>query len=674
MKHQGSECVWTSSQKSSLIVLNGACRYYKMGSETVRALDNVDLELHKGEFVTIVGASGSGKSTLLHVLGLLDTLSEGQMRLNGKRIDGISDDELSQTRNRSVGMVFQQFNLLADLTVLENIALPLAYQGVAPEERHQRATEQAKRVGLADRLDHTPRELSGGQAQRVAIARALAVNPEVIMADEPTGALDSKTGKEVMELFMELHREGKTIIMVTHDADLAELGSRKITISDGQVIEDRIKAAPMGKGLEQRDDGSSNLRIGDLFRIGVREGLMAHKLRTALTMLGVIIGVASVIAMSSFSEGSKRKQADQIRALGVNLVKVIDKNLEGVALNEARIAGSLGLTRADAAILRKHLPGIESMSLLRNIEMNVISPSGDLGEQVPIFAIAGDYLQVNNIELDKGRWFSELEERDMSRVAVVGAGVVSRLKGHSQKNVLGRELLIGAQRYRIIGTLLNRRVDTDDLEIKQEGDPNDAILLPLATVSQRTRHYKLRSEIDEIQLQMVDEGSLFSAGKTIRRMLTAQHQGVDDFELFIPLDILKAKQQSQKLLDVLSLSICAISLLVGGIGIMNIMLASVSERMKEIGIRRAIGARKRDIRRQFLCESVLISFSGSIVGLVIAFGTVTMLCKVLALPIVFSPVLVLLAMLSATATGVVFGFFPAKKASENNVIEVLRNE
>lgn len=674
MKHQGSSNRRSNAEKSALIVLKGACRYYKMGSETVRALDNADLELHKGEFVTIVGASGSGKSTLLHVLGLLDTLSEGQMSLSGERLDGISDDELSQTRNRSVGMVFQQFNLLADLTVLDNIALPLAYQGVGLEQRRQRATEQAKRVGLVERLDHTPRELSGGQAQRVAIARALVVNPDVIMADEPTGALDSKTSKEVMALFMELHREGKTIIMVTHDADLAELGSRKITISDGQVVEDRIKIKPTDDPLSQRDARESNLRVGDLLRIGVREGLLAHKLRSALTMLGVIIGVASVIAMSSFSEGSKRKQADQIRALGVNLVKVIDKNLEGVALNEARISGSLGLSRADADILREQLPGVEAMSLLRHIEMNVISPLGDLGEQVPIFAVAGDYLQVNNIDLDRGRWFSELEERDMSRVAIVGAGVVSKLQAQSDNNVLGRELLIGAQPYRIIGTLLNRRIDTDDLEIKQEGDPNDAILLPLATVSQRTRHYKLRNQIDEIQIQMVDEDRLFSAGKTIRRTLAAQHQGVDDFELFIPLDILKAKQQSQKLLDVLSLSICAISLLVGGIGIMNIMLASVSERMKEIGIRRAIGARKRDIRRQFLCESVLISFSGSIVGLVIAVVTVALLCKALVLPIVFSPILVCLAMLIATATGVVFGFFPAKQASENNVIEVLRNE
>ncbi|MBF0196804.1 MAG: ATP-binding cassette domain-containing protein [Planctomycetes bacterium] len=663
------------TERESLIRLRGARRYYEMEAETVHALDGLDLDLYKGEFVTIIGASGSGKSTLLHVLGLLDTLSEGEMTLAGQRIDGIPDDELSGIRNRSVGMVFQQFNLLNDLSVLENIALPLAYQGVPRKERQAIATEQAKRVGLGERLHHTPRELSGGQTQRVAIARALAVNPEVIMADEPTGALDSSTGKEIMELFIELHREGKTIFMVTHDSKLALMGSRTITISDGNILNDETRTPPkLSENSNALKPGKGALLWSDLLRIGVREGLLAHKLRTALTMLGVIIGVASVIAMSSFSEGSKKKQADQIRALGVNLVKIIDKKYDGETLGNARIRGSLGLTREDAHILKESLSGIQAMSMLRETDMNVLFGQSSLPDNLTIYGVEGDYQQVNNLTLSVGRWFGDYEATSLKRVVVVGAGIAKHLKRNGVKKIIGQELLIGGQVYSIIGSLTNRNVDTQELEIKQSGDSNYALIMPLSTMEQRTRYHSLRSPLDEIQLQMQEEDLIFEAGKNIRRILGGRHRGVGDFELFIPLDILKAKQQAQKLLDVLSLSICAISLLVGGIGIMNIMLASVSERMKEIGIRRAIGARRSDIRRQFLCESILISFAGSIVGLGCAAVVVIILCHMLELPIVFSPILIMVSMVLALATGVVFGFFPAKHAAEHNVIEVLRNE
>jgi macrolide transport system ATP-binding/permease protein len=659
--------------KSTLLQLKNAKRTYRMGSEIVHALDGIDLELYRGEFVTIVGASGSGKSTLLHVLALLDTLSEGQMTLGGQRIDGINDDELSRIRNQSVGIVFQQFNLLADLTVLENIALPLAYQGVPKAEREEIAKEKAERVGLGGRFHHTPRELSGGQAQRVAIARALAVDPEIIMADEPTGALDSQTGKDIMQLFMDLHHEGKTIVMVTHDMKLAEMGSRKVVVSDGKILEDTTTSpAPQASELPSRPSVKGQLRFNDLLHIGLREGLLAHKLRSALTMLGVIIGVASVIAMSSFSEGSKKKQEDQIRALGVNLIKVMDQKLEGESLNKARIQGSLGLTRADAKVLEESVPHVENMALVRNIDMNVIHLGKQLANQPSIMGIEGEYLAVNNLSLEQGRWFITEDLNHLKRVAVIGAGLAKSLNITSLDTP--HKLNIGGQYYTIIGQLKSRRVDTKALEVKQMGDPNDAILVPLSTLEYRTRHHRLRSPLDEIQLQLSNEDALFEAGTGIRRLLNGRHMGVNDFDLFIPLDILKAKQESQKLLDVLSLSICAISLLVGGIGIMNIMLASVSERMKEIGIRRAIGARKGDIRRQFLCESILISFAGSIVGLLISFLTVFGICHMLSLPVVFAPILIALAIVLALATGVIFGFFPAKHAAENNVIEVLRNE
>ena len=668
------------SKAKVLMNLEEVTRVYTMGSEKVYALNGVSMDLLEGEFITIVGSSGSGKSTLLHILGLLDSPSSGTMSLREQRLDGIHDDELSRTRNASVGMVFQQFNLLADLTVCENIALPLAYAGVPRHERLERASVIAGKVGLGERLDHKPKELSGGQAQRVAIARALVSDPDVIMADEPTGALDSKTGVEIMALFHQLHAEGKTIIMVTHDDHLADQGSRKITIGDGKILKDERKAEPHVKIEKQaapslKTPGSRNggLAFADMLRIGIHEGLLAHMMRTALTMLGVIIGVASVVAMSSFSEGSKQKQADQIKALGVNLIKIMDKRLEGELLNDARKRGSYGLSYEDLRVLKENISGLASVSWSRDIKLNVLNDLASIPQQIIVKGIGGDFGTVNNLSLQSGRFVNSDDAMLASRVAVIGDGLRQRLK-LSAEDCLGETLTMGGQIYEIVGVLANKRIDTEDLEIKQVGDTNDAILIPIEAIAERMKYHDLRSSLDEIQLQMVNEDELFRAGLSIRRILKARHAGVDDVDLFIPLDMLKAKQQSQKLLDVLSLSICGISLLVGGIGIMNIMLASVSERMKEIGIRRAIGALKKDIQMQFLCESVLISFVGSLIGLGCAILSVFILCSFLDLPVVFSGGLMMLSIVLAMLTGVVFGFFPAKRASENNVIEVLRNE
>ncbi|MDA3872379.1 MAG: ATP-binding cassette domain-containing protein, partial [Kiritimatiellae bacterium] len=326
---------------SSVIHLRNARKTYHMGTHAVHALDGVDLDIERGEFVSIVGSSGSGKSTLMHMLGCLDRLTDGVYRLAGEDMSEASDAKLSAIRNQKIGFVFQQFNLLSNLTVLENIALPLAYAGIPRHERLELATKMAEKVGLEARLDHKPTELSGGQCQRVAISRALIHEPNVLFADEPTGALDSKTGEEIMELLDELHQQGLTILLVTHDLKIAGHAQRKITLSDGKISEDVQQHQRFTEEApEPESRPGSKLGFWDMFRIGLREGLLAHKLRSALTMLGVIIGVASVISMSSFSEGSKKKQADQIRALGSNLIKILDRNLENSPLYQARASGS----------------------------------------------------------------------------------------------------------------------------------------------------------------------------------------------------------------------------------------------------------------------------------------------------------------------------------------------
>lgn len=657
----------------TLIHLRGARKTYAMGSHKVHALAGVDLDIHKGEFVAIVGPSGSGKSTLMHMLGCLDRLTEGTYLLAGDDMSTAGDTQLSEIRNRRIGFVFQQFNLLPNLTVLENIALPLAYSGLSRHERLEKARVMAEKVGLGDRTDHKPNELSGGQCQRVAIARALIHSPEVLFADEPTGALDSKTGREILALLDDLHAQGHTIILVTHDPKIADHAHRKITLSDGKIVSDQLRDDARAPALSEPDpiENRGNLGFRDMVRMGFREGLMAHKLRTSLTMLGVIIGVASVISMSSFSEGSKLKQANQIRALGANLIRIVDRRLEDQALMQARARGSQGLTRADAAVLREAIPGVNATAVARDLSLEVLRGREPLAN-VRVRGVSGAYLTVNNLGLSAGVDFHPLDETRQHRVAIMGASLVP--DGVAPADMIDSVLVLGGQPHRVIGVLEDKFVDTTELEAVGANDSNRDVLIPLKATLTRFTHLPLRSELDEILVQLDDEDRLSEAGRAIRRVLDVRHRGVDDYELIIPLDLLKSKQEAQKLLDILSLSISAISLVVGGIGIMNIMLAAVTERLKEIGIRRAVGARRVDIRRQFLVEAVTISMVGGLAGVLLAAIGVAIASRPLDFPIVFNPVIVFVAFGASFGTGLLFGAYPAIQASNQNLVEILSRE
>ena len=656
-----------------LIRVRGARKTYTMGNHKVHALDGVDLDVKRGEFAAIVGASGSGKSTLMHMLGCLDRFSTGSYHLAGEDMSTADDNKLSEIRNRRIGFVFQQFNLLPNLTVLENIALPLAYSGIPLTERLQQAERLAAKVGLEDRTHHKPNELSGGQCQRVAIARALIHAPEVLFADEPTGALDSKTGKEILTLLDELHEQGHTILLVTHDTKIADHARRKITLSDGKIITDceRPGAKTLGHSEPAEIQNRGNLGFRDMVRMGFREGLLAHKLRTSLTMLGVIIGVASVIAMSSFSEGSKLKQANQIRALGANLIRIVDRRLEDQALHQARAQGSMGLTREDARILREAMPDITAVAKARDLTVEVMRGTTPVAS-ARVRGVAGDYLAVNNLTLAAGHDFHPLDDLRQQRLAIIGAGLVP--EGNEPDDILGHPFLLGGQPFKVVGVLENKFVDTTELEAMGANDANRDILVPLRSVTTRFTHVPLRSELDEIMVQLAEEDRLSEAGRAIRRILDVRHQGVDDYDLIIPLDLLKSKQESQKLLDVLALSISAISLVVGGIGIMNIMLAAVTERLKEIGIRRAIGARRQDIRRQFLVEAIIISMVGGLAGVFLAGLGVALASRPLDFPIVFDPLIVTIAFSASFGTGLLFGAYPAIQASNQNLVEILSRE
>jgi macrolide transport system ATP-binding/permease protein len=640
-----------------------------MGEHAIHALDGISLDIDRGDFMTIVGASGSGKSTLMHILGCLDLASEGTYIVDGQRVADAEDPLLSSVRNEKIGFVFQQFNLLSSLTVLENIALPLAYAGLDRETRQSLAKKSAERVGLGDRLHHTPLELSGGQAQRVAIARALVNNPAILLADEPTGALDSKTGNEIMDLLKRLHDEGTTVIIVTHDPRIAEMGSRSIELSDGKIIND-VRRSPPPEPVALRES-AKRLRIGlsikDILHIGLKEGLLAHKLRTGLTMLGVIIGVASVITMSSISQGSKKKQANQIRELGANLIRVVDEKLENQDLLEARTTGSVGLSSEDARAMLEQIPTIQHMACVRQLHCQY-------GQRVlngRLLGVDADYPKVNNLSLDAGRHLAAGDLLNLSRNAVIGKKIARQMK---VANPIGEVINLGGQPYTVVGVLRGTFVDTKDLEASGANDANYDILIPLDTALNRTTHLPLRSELDEIQIQLDNEDSLSSAGTAIRRVLQARHRGQEDFQLVIPLDLLKTKQQSERLLDLLSLFISAISLVVGGIGIMNIMLASVTERMKEIGIRRAIGATQQDIQRQFLTEAVCIAAAGGLLGVVLAIVGIILCSLPFGFPIVFQIPTIIVSVAAAFATGLGFGYYPASKAASQNLVEILQHD
>lgn len=668
-----------------IIHIAGLKRHYMMGDNLVAALDDVNLNVNPGDFLMIVGSSGSGKSTLMHLLGLLDVPTAGDMEINGRDITRASEARLSSMRNKHIGFVFQQFNLLNDLNVVENIALPLVYRGVTRRIRQQRARALAQKLGLGKRLNHHPKELSGGQLQRIAIARALIGEPDIILADEPTGNLDSVTSREIMDILFDLNAQGHTIIMVTHDPKLADQGTRKITLLDGKIVGDVPgKRTPPAQHKTtpdhpQKQTARTGVNLADLTRIGIKEGLLTHQMRTFLTMLGIIIGISSVIAMSSFSLGSKQKQADQIRALGANLVRIADKQFENERLVESRINGSMGLSRLDLEALRDGIPDVEKAACIREIKLNVVHDTGLLNPR--ILGVQGDYLEVNNLALAKGRFFDNHDRDASERSVVLGSslarqliGMKSTVKPDSHSPLIGDTLLLGGNPFTIVGILKEKDMDMDELEATSVSDPNRDLLIPLETLLTRTSHLDLHGEIDEIQLQLKNEDSLANAGRAIKSILGVTHSGVQDYDMVIPMDLLKQKQQSQRLLDILTFCISSISIIVGGIGIMNIMLASVTERIREIGIRRAIGATKMDILRQFLTESMVISITGGVFGVLLAGIVVIFTCHFIGLPIVFSLTLLLIAVIVSTMTGLVFGIYPACQAANKNPVDALRNE
>ena len=702
----------TQPARQALISLQQITRVYHVGDSEVRALDGVDLAIHPGEFVAIIGPSGSGKSTLMYILGCLDQPTTGSYVLEGREIAQATDVELSRVRNRSIGYVFQSYNLLPTLTVTDNIALGLVYAGVPAGQRQNTARDFASKFGLGHRLDHRPLELSGGQMQRVAIARGLACRPHLVLADEPTGNLDSKTGAEILNTLKALHAEGHTIVLVTHDPTVAAQAQRVIRIVDGKIVADVINAdftgaaravvvasvaaaetavvAAAGAAHHESDDKpvsgvyrggaaaaaagneSEGMRFGDLLHMAWHEGLAAHALRTLLTMLGIVFGIAAVIAMTAITEGGKEEQLKQIRQIGRNNIQVRSLDLEGTRLARVRRLNADGVSADDFARINEVFAaerGIAAATAWKGIkaELKVGTQAIDFAN---VLGVLGDFEQVTDFHVGSGRFLSVEDEQQRRRVVVLGAAIAAALKLGDQP--LGQVVMIGDEPFEVIGIMAAKAFSTGGVADVTMVDRNQDVYLPHGSLRAYFRRVERESPFDAISLRMSREEDLLSASELIRRMIMELHHGADDFVVAVPLEAMRQAQRTKEVFNVIIVVIAGISLVVGGIGIMNIMLASVTERTREIGIRRAIGASCGDIMRQFLTEAVLIATAGGVLGLVLGVGSGLLIQALFAFPVAFNGWIMVVATATSMAIGIGFGLYPAWMAARMDPVEALR--
>jgi len=640
-----------------------------MGEIYVPALKDASLKIEDGEFIAVMGPSGSGKSTLLNVLGCLDVLTSGQYLIDGIDISEFSDSQLAQIRNEKIGFIFQSYNLLSRLNALSNVELALIYSG-DHNDRRKKAINSLRMVNLEERAKHRPKELSGGEQQRVAIARALANEPSIILADEPTGNLDSKSGKEIMSILTELHNKGITIIMVTHDNSVAASAQRIIRLKDGEIIEDQrkieIEGRTQNKSLTQNIKKKRRFTIAEIRESAIMSvsSIFSNKLRSFLTMLGIIVGVAAVIAMIAIGQGASVQITQRIKQMGANLLMVRPGAAEFGGVRSA--AGSrTSLTYDDAQAIASDAQFVDKVDA--NFSRNGQVVYGNKNTNTTINGVTSNFPEVRNFPVDRGTFITEDDNIFMRRVAVLGKTVVTNLFGN--EDPIGQYIKINRIIFQVIG-VMSTKGSTGGFR-----DEDDVIFIPLKTAQKRLFGVDY---VSTINIEAKSQDVMDKATSEITDLLRDKHnirQGQDDdFNIRSQAEILTTVQDTSKTFTILLASIAIISLLVGGIGIMNIMFVSVTERTREIGIRKAIGAQKWDILGQFLIESVIVSLSGGLIGIVIGILASKLTSQFAGWPTVITPVAVVLSFSFAVIVGLTFGFYPARKAALLNPIDALRYE
>ena len=641
-----------------LLHLQDITRVYGKGDAEVRALNGVDLTIQEGEFVAIVGQSGSGKSTLMNLLGCLDRPTSGTYRIHGQDVSSMDADALAALRRRTFGFVFQRYNLLANVSASENVEIPAVYAGVGQSERRARAQELLQRLGLGGREKSRPGQLSGGQQQRVAVARALMNDAEVILADEPTGALDTGTSEELLELLEELHRSGRTVILITHDQDVAERADRTIEIRDGKIISDSGYVDRPLETLEHREVKSSPsffLQLTESIKTAFRS-LRANLFRTALTLLGVVIGVAAVVAMLAVGQGSQREVMARFEDMGANLLFVFPGGDRGARMRGDAIAT---LTLEDA----------EALAELDNVLAAVPSRSGTAtlrrgseDHRGSVEGVSEDWLLANNRQLAYGSFFTAEDVDRRVGVVVLGTTTAGELFDNVS-DAVGEYVFLSGAPFEVAGVL------------EEEGassfgrDQDDLALIPITTGMMRVFGSTYLSNVTIA----VEDTDIISDTEEAANSLLLERHGTDDFRIRNTASILESVQETQNSFSMLLGAVASISLLVGGIGVMNIMLVSVSERTREIGVRMATGARRSDILVQFIVEAVVVCALGGVIGILTGFAICAILAN-LGTSIAITPMPAILAFSTAFLTGFVFGFLPARNASRLDPVRALAAE
>ncbi len=647
-----------SVASATLLRLSQVCRHYGSGEAQVKALDGVDLEIGAGEFVAIVGQSGSGKSTLMNLLGCLDRPTAGRYEVLGRDVATLSPDELAALRRDAFGFVFQRYNLLADATAAENVEIPAAYAGLARHERRARAEQLLSGLGLGDRTDHRPGQLSGGQQQRVAIARALVNDAPVILADEPTGALDSQSGRDVLALLKRLNAEGRTVILITHDPGIAAHADRTIELRDGRVVSDEASGTdheprPLPAALGIRRAQGLAGEVSEAVKMALRS-MRSNLFRTALTLLGVVIGVAAVIAMLAIGDGSKQDVLDRIAAMGSNQLSVRP------GFSGFRGAGDIAtLTPEDAEAIRA-LPDVALVSPERS--GSYVLRAGSLDYRSQVQGVWPDFQALRDWPMARGSFITQDDVRGYAPVIVLGQTVVQNLYPDGTDPV-GQFVLVRNVPFEVIGVLSAKGASSWGM------DQDDVALIPLSTGFMRLFG---QSFLSGITVKVGSDVAMARTEEAITALLTERHRTVD-FQVRNTASLQEAVSATADTMTALLGSVAAISLIVGGIGVMNIMLVSVTERTREIGIRMATGARRRDILLQFNIEAVVVCGIGGLLGVALGLG-VGMLVERFGMAVAFSAGPALLAFTCAFLTGVVFGYLPARKAAYMDPVAALAYE
>ncbi|MHA0915086.1 macrolide ABC transporter ATP-binding protein/permease MacB [Kosakonia cowanii] len=647
---------------TALLELKEIRRSYPSGDGMVEVLKGITLTINAGEMVAIVGASGSGKSTLMNILGCLDKPTRGTYRVAGTDVLTLSGDALAQLRREHFGFIFQRYHLLSHLTAAQNVEVPAVYAGTERKARLARAKELLTRLGLGDRSEYQPSQLSGGQQQRVSIARALMNGGQVILADEPTGALDSHSGEEVMAILHQLRDRGHTVIIVTHDPQVAAQAERIIEIRDGEIIANppaktAATSAAKHEGVVTSVGGWRQFtsRFQEALTMAWR-AMAANKMRTLLTMLGIIIGIASVVSIVVVGDAAKQLVLADIRSIGTNTIDVYP----GKDFGDDEPQNQQALKYDDLLAIQKQ-PWVRSAT--PSVSQNLRLRYGNIDVAASANGVSGQYFNVYGMTFSEGTAFNAEQQGRRAQVVVLDSNTRRQLFP-DKASVVGEVILVGNMPATVIGVA----------EEKQSMFGSSKILrvwLPYSTIAGRIMG---QSWLNSITVRVNEGYSSEQAEQQLTQLLNLRH-GKKDFFVWNMDGVLKTAEKTTRTLQLFLTLVAVISLLVGGIGVMNIMLVSVTERTREIGIRMAVGARAGDVLSQFLIEAVFVCLVGGALGVMLSMLIAFTLQ--LFLPgweIGFSPVALLTAFLCSTFTGVLFGWLPARNAARLDPVDALARE